>query len=212
MRLITYLAIFVCLAGTAQASTDNPVDLQNLLEELKALKSEQDRMKSKMGEMEEELKMYRATSPAPATEAGKSGEDSAPPVAQPLERRVKKLEDMAGKTFSLEPMAGIEKVTEWACSNGHLYDHPTPDHVCPLCGKPQTERVAYRKQKYARKKTVSGLIGTMMEKMLKKRVSVGLSSTGVVQQTVNSTKGKNDTTTAQGSFDLFFLHKPMENS
>ncbi len=216
MRPITYLAILMLLTGTAHASNDNQIDLQDLLRELQTLKSEQDRMKSKMGEMEEELKMYRATSPAPHAGSGPVVEDTATPPSPEkqglLERRVKKLEDMAGKTFSLEPMSGIEKVTEWACPNGHLYDHPMPNHVCPICGRPQTERVAYRKQKYARKKTVSGLIGTMMEKMLEKRVSVGLSSTGVVQQTINSTKGKNDTTTAQGSFDLFFLHKPMENS
>lgn len=177
---------------------------------------EQEVLKAQMSENEEKMQMMeselnRLRDGVPETAVRK--EVSAPlPSAKKerLEERVKRLEQMAGKMFLLEPVEEIKKVWEWVCPEGHIYDHPGRDNRCHICGKPQTKRLAYRKYKYARKESISDLIGAMLEEEFKKRVAVGMSATGVVQQTVNS--DKKDTTSAQGSFDLFFLHRPMFNS
>lgn len=213
--------IFCCIicllvfSGTVQASVnDSEVGLQDLMEEIKSMKAQLSSNEEKVKAMEEELKMYRSTAPSPeVTGAEIEAEGPLPPEKKErLEQRIDRLEDLSGKMFLLEPVEEIKKVNEWVCPDGHIYDHPSPDGTCHICGKPQEERLAYRKFKYARKESVSDLIGGMMEEEFKKRVSVGLGTTGVLQQTVNSPDGKHDDTSAEGSFDLFFLHRPMVNS
>ncbi len=218
MRYILFcvIGLFITSSAVGATNSDNDTLLQDLLEQIEAMQAGQDSLKAemrenteKMRQMETELKVYRGKTAAP--EQTGVGEEALPPEKKErLERRIRKLEDMAGKTFRLDPVEDIKKVSEWVCPDGHIYDHPTPTFRCPLDGKPQKERVAYRKFKYARKESVSDLIEGMMEDEFKKRVAVGLSATGVVQQTVNS--DRRDATSAQGSFDLFFLHRPMLNS
>jgi hypothetical protein len=189
------------------------VNLVQLKEELEALKAEQDTLKQRMEQNEGKIQgVERALKSLSGESVTPVEEKAAPPEAKKerLERRIERLEDMAGKMFLLEPVEEIKKVKEWVCPEGHIYDHPGKDNLCHLCGKPQKERTALRKYKYARKESVSDLIGAMLEEEFKKRVAVGLSATGIVQQLTNShTK---DSTFAQGSFDLFFLHRPMFNS
>ncbi len=139
-------------------------------------------------------------------------EEQRPPVEKKerLEKRLESLEEMTGKMFVLEPVEEIKKVSEWVCPEGHIYDHPSLDGRCHLCGKPQKERLAYRKFKYARKESFSDRIAAMLEEEFKKRVAIGMSATGVFQQVLNS--HEKDTSFVEGSFDLFFLHRPMLNS
>ncbi len=217
--LFCVIGLFITSSAVGATNSDNGTLLHDLLEQIEAMQTAQDSLRAEMQEnaektreMEAELKVYREKTAAPEqTGAGEEASSAPPPEKKErLERRIKKLEDMAGKTFRLDPVEDIKKVSEWVCPDGHIYDHSTPTFRCPIDGKPQKERVAYRKFKYARKESVSDLIEGMMEEEFKKRVAVGLSTTGVVQQTVNS--DRKDATSAQGSFDLYFLHRPMLNS
>ncbi|MFQ5863348.1 MAG: carbohydrate porin [Candidatus Brocadiales bacterium] len=215
--------IFCCLisllisSGTALATEES--QLQYLMEQLETLKAEQDNLKAQMNKnkekmmmMESELEGFRGTVPTPEMARAEEEVPAALPPAKKerLERRIKRLEEMAGKMFLLEPVEEIKKVWEWVCPEGHIYDHPGPGNKCEIDGLPQTKRLAYRKFKYARKESISDLIGSMLEEEFKKRVAVGMSATGIVQQSINS--DKKDTASTQGSFDLFFLHRPMFNS
>ncbi len=191
--------------------------LEELMKQLEALKAEQDSLKAQMGKNEEKMRMMEAelkrlgVAAPEATMAGEEAPAAPPPTKKErIERRLERLEEMAGKVFLLEPVEEIKKVWEWVCPEGHIYDHPSPDNKCHICGKPQTKRLAYRKYKYARKESISDLIAGMLEEEFKKRVAVGMSATGIVQQSINS--DKKDTASAQGSFDIFFLHRPMFNS
>ncbi|MFQ5956279.1 MAG: carbohydrate porin [Candidatus Brocadiales bacterium] len=201
------------------ASAAEGVSLDELMRQIEALKAEQDSLKVQMGEnkekmmmMESELERLRSVAPKPEVARAEEKVPAALPPAKKerMEKRIERLEEMAGKMFLLEPVEEIKKVREWVCPEGHIYDHPGPDNKCHICGKPQTERLAYRKYKYARKESISDLIGGMLEEEFKKRVAVGMSATGIMQQSINS--DKKDTSSAQGSFDIFFLHRPMFNS
>ncbi|MCQ4573654.1 MAG: carbohydrate porin [Candidatus Brocadiales bacterium] len=196
-------------AEAALAINSDEKQLRDMMNQVEYLKARMVENEEKIAILESELKEFRG--PVPVSESFEVAEEPLhPQKKERLEERVKRLEDVAEKTFALEPIGEIRRVREWVCPDGHIYDHPSPDYRCYICDKPQRERFTYRRHKYARKQTVSGLIGTMMEEELKKRVSVGLSTTGVVQQSVNS--HKNDETSAEGSFDLFFLHRPMTGS
>ncbi len=190
--------------------------IERLKSELELLKAEQEGLSQRMNQnqsrverMERELARLQGI---PEVEPGEPTTGGPPLVTKKerLERRVEALEEMTGKMFLLEPVEEIKKVSEWVCPEGHIYDHPSLDGRCHLCGGPQKERVAYRKFKYARKESISDRISAMMEEEFKKRVAVGMSATGVFQQVLNS--HKKDTAFAQGSFDLLFLHRPMFNS
>jgi hypothetical protein len=183
--------------------------IEKLRKELDLLKTEQQSLTQRMEDNQSRVERLEQEL---ARLSGMPGKEVPPPVAKKerLERRVESLEEMAGKVFLLEPVEEIKKVSEWVCPEGHIYDHPSLDGRCHLCGKPQEERVAYRKFKYARKESISERISAMMEEEFKKRVAVGMSTTGVFQQLVNSRR--KDTSFAAGSFDLFFLHRPMINS
>ncbi len=190
------------------------------VEQIERLRSELEHLKAEQQSLSQKMEQDRSRIESLDTELARlSGgpavppaEKTPPPVSKKerLEKRVESLEEMAGKVFLLEPVEEIKKVSEWVCPEGHIYDHPGPDGRCHLCGKPQKERVAYRKFKYARKESISDRIAAMMEEEFKKRVAIGVSATGVFQQLLNS--HKKDTAFAEGSFDLFFLHRPMINS
>lgn len=192
--------------------------LEDLMGQLGALKLEQDNLKAHMSKNEEkmrtmEVELQRLGGVTPTQETARAEEVQATlPTTKKerIEKRLESLEDMTGKMFLLEPVEEIKKVSEWVCPEGHIYDHASLDGRCHLCGKPQEERVAYRKFKYARKESISDRIEAMMEEGFKKKVAVGLSATGIFQQLVNSRK--KDTSFAEGSFDLLFFHRPMINS
>lgn len=190
--------------------------IERLRGELELLKSEQQSLSQKMEHnqssverLEQEVVRLSGGSKPPQAKPT-LGEPSTVSKKERLEKRVESLEDMTGKMFLLEPVEEIKKVSEWVCPEGHIYDHASLDGRCHLCGKPQEERVAYRKFKYARKESISDRIEAMMEEGFKKKVAVGLSATGVFQQLVNSRK--KDTSFAEGSLDLLFFHRPMINS
>lgn len=214
MQILLLVARLFVLNFYNIAIAAEDVSLQDLVEQIESMKAQLSKNEEKMQAMEEELKTYRSVIPSPdVTVAEVEAEGPLPSEKKErLEKRIERLEDLSGKMFLLEPVEEIKKVREWVCPDGHIYDHPGPDGTCHICGKPQKERLAFRKFKYARKESVSDLIEGMMEEEFKKRVAVGLSTTGVVQQTANSPKGKHDNTSAEGSFDLFFLHRPMMNS
>lgn len=190
-------------------------DIERLRSELELLKAEQQGLSQRMEQNQTkverlEQELLRFSSGEVPLEKPAVGGPSPVTKKERLEKRVESLEELTGKVFVLEPVEEIKKVSEWVCPEGHIYDHPSLDGLCHLCGKPQEERVAYRKFKYARKESISDRIAAMMEEEFKKKVAVGMSATGIFQQSLNS--HKKDTSFAQGSFDLFFLHRPMINS
>ncbi|MEK7241496.1 MAG: hypothetical protein AAB048_01830, partial [Planctomycetota bacterium] len=214
MRGLLRILVLLLLSNPCMAVEVEQIE--RLRGELELLKSEQQSLSQKMehnqsGVERLEQELVRL-SDGPETPPAKPTLGGPPTVSKKerLEKRVESLEEMTGKMFLLEPVEEIKKVSEWVCPEGHIYDHASLDGSCHLCGKPQEERVAYRKFKYARKESISDRIEAMMEEGFKKKVAVGLSATGIFQQLVNSRK--KDTSFAEGSLDLLFFHRPMINS
>lgn len=93
MRTVIVIVVMsMCLSDLAWSQQTQP---QDLMEQLKAMKAEMERMQWKMSQMEEELKMARvsATAPVPADEVAKE-------VAKILRVEEEKMEGKKGPAFS----------------------------------------------------------------------------------------------------------------
>jgi|SRR5579884_191609 len=120
-----------------------------------------------------------------------------------LSERVKALEERFDK---LDRVEAIKKVEEYLCPDGEIYDAPPPGGRCPDSSIPEG-RVTFRKIPFSRRESLGEMIGAALEEAEAKRVAVGGSARGILQQVLNSKES--DALFAEGSVDLFFLSRPM---
>lgn len=121
-----------------------------------------------------------------------------------LEERVDELKDRADFMDITEE---IRRVQEYVCPNGHIFPVMAEDERCPICGLKQKARQHYKLFKFARRESISERVEAVLSEEFEKRVLLGLSGTGIVQQLINSDKGEKGF--AEGSFDLLFISKPL---
>ncbi len=99
-------------------------------------------------------------------------------------------------------------VTEYICPNGHCYQENCEDGKCGIC-RSELKEVTHIK-KLARRESISEKIAKSLEEVTKERFNFGVSSTGIIQQILNSSEGGNFS--AEGSLDLLFLYRPFDYS
>lgn len=128
-----------------------------------------------------------------------------------VDKRIKRLEELVDEVKDRADMMDtteeIRRVQEYVCPNGHVFPTMAEDKRCPICGLKQKARQHYKLFKFARRESISERIEASLKEELEKRVSVGVSSTGIFQQLISSDKGKKGF--AEGSFDLLFFTRPL---
>lgn len=122
---------------------------------------------------------------------------------QSLEGRVQALEERLDK---LDRVEVIKQVREYICPGGEIYDSLPPGGRCPDGSIPQ-ERTTFRKIPFSRRESLAEKIEAALEEAQAKRVAVGGSARGILQQVAHNPAG--DQFFSEGSVDLFFLSRPM---
>jgi len=139
---------------------------------------------------------------------------------EPVENRLRALEaevgslkhqldDVRRKSSLLSMSEEVKQTREYVCARGHIHDEVPVGGKCPIDGTPVKERVTYRKVKLARQESIAEKIAATLEEDAKKRVLVGASATGVLQQVGRSgVAGSTQRLFSEGSVDLYFVSRP----
>ena len=123
-----------------------------------------------------------------------------------LNERVRALEERLDR---LDRVETIKKVEEYLCPGGEIDDAPPPGGRC-LDGSVPEARVTFRKMPFSRRESLTEKIEAALQEAESKRVAIGGSARGILQQTLNSKE--DDALFAEGSVDLFLLSRPMARS
>lgn len=123
-----------------------------------------------------------------------------------LSERVKAIEERLDK---LDRVDVIKKVNEYVCPDGELYDSLPAGGRCPDGSLPE-DRQTFRKIPFSRRESLSEKISAALEEAESKRVTIGGSARGILQQPLGSRM--DEKLFGTGSVDLFFLSKPMTAS
>jgi hypothetical protein len=119
-----------------------------------------------------------------------------------------------------EPVEQIKQVSEWVSPSGELFTERQKGDVSPTDGSPLTERVTYRKMKFARRELVSEKIDAAIQGAVDGHVVVGINLVGVYQNLVGGgdvvdvagqTRSANRGA-GTGVVDVVFAGKPMRNT
>jgi hypothetical protein len=113
-----------------------------------------------------------------------------------LNERVKALEERLEK---LDRVETIKKVEEYLCPDGEIYEEPPPGGRCPDGTIPEG-RMTFRKIPFSRRESLDERIEAALEEAESKRVAVGGSARGILQQVLNS--DENDKLFSTGAVDL----------
>ena len=132
-----------------------------------------------------------------AQDAKSTGEE------QSLPERVKALEERLDKMDRVEV---IKKVREYICPGGQIFDSLPPGSRCPDGSIPE-ERETFKKGSFSRRESLAEKIEAALEEAETKRVAVGGSARGILQQVFHNPGG--DQLFSEGSVDLFFLSRPV---
>lgn len=109
------------------------------------------------------------------------------------------------KAMPVEPAEEIKKVTEWICEHGHVFQSPPQGDECPYDHSKVAPRDEYRKVKLSRRETLSDKLEERLQQQSRRSVAVGLSATGIVQNTFS---GAPQRLRAEGSTDVILLARP----
>lgn len=120
-----------------------------------------------------------------------------------LDERVRILEERLDK---LDKVEVIKEVKEYICPGGEIYDSLPPGGRCPD-GSVSEERATFKKIAFSRRESLSEKIDVAIAEAETKRVAVGGSARGIIQQVLNSRE--EDKLFGEGSVDFFFLSRPM---
>jgi len=123
-----------------------------------------------------------------------------------LSERVKAIEERLDK---LDRVDVIKKVNEYICPDGELYDSLPAGGRCPDGSLPE-DRQTFRRIPFSRRESLSEKIGAALEEAESKRVTIGGSARGILQQLLGSRM--DEKLFGTGSVDLFFVSKPMTAS
>ncbi len=129
--------------------------------------------------------------------------DETPDVQRLLER-IRILEERLDK---LERVEVIKKTVEYVCPGGEIFDQPPPGARCPDGARPEV-RETVRKSTFSRRESISDKIEAAIQEAATKKVAIGGSARGGVQQVLNSRNGQ-DALFGEGSVDIALLFRPM---
>jgi hypothetical protein len=178
----------VLVGLTAMADTvgaaNTPAE-QRLLERIRVLEERLDKLE----------KIEGTTKPPGAAET------------QDLERLLERISVLEERLDRLDRTEVIKKKVEYVCPGGEILEEPPPGGRCPDAGRPQV-RETVSKESVLRRESISEKIESALQDAEAKKVVVGGSARGILQQVANARKGQNDLFPS-GAFDLTLLSRPM---
>lgn len=122
----------------------------------------------------------------------------------------KQLGDLRARAVLAEKVEETKRIPVWVCPGGHSIDAEPAGGVCPQCGKTTEKTEAVRVIKVARREAIGEKIAAAIAEEFEKRVVVGVSGTGVLQQIVhNQSDATNNAMHAEGSVDVFLVTRPL---
>jgi len=128
-----------------------------------------------------------------------------------VDKRIRGLEDVVyelkDRAALMDMTEEIRRVQEYVCRKGHVFSVMSEDKKCPICGLKQKARSRFKLHKFARRESISERIAASIEEEFEKRLTIGASSTGILQQIISSDEKEEGF--AVGSFDLLFFAKPL---
>jgi hypothetical protein len=126
------------------------------------------------------------------------------PDVQRLQERIRVLEERLDR---LDQVEVIKKTVEYVCPGGEIFDQLPPGGRCPDGQRPQI-RETVRKSTLARRESIAEKIEAALQDAEAKKVAIGGSARGGVQQVINGRDGQNKLF-GEGSLDLILLARPM---
>ena len=135
-----------------------------------------------------------------------------PPAAgetQDMERLLERLNALEERLDRLDRTTVIKKKVEYVCPGGEILTEPPPEGRCPDAGKPQV-RETVSTESVLRRQSIAEQIEEALQGAEGKKVAIGGSARGILQQVTNGQDGQNDLYPS-GAFDLTLLSQPMAN-
>ncbi len=197
--LCCLLSLFICAGLRAETQEDRIKNLENRLNTVEGHLNKLDEYYVKVDNIESDFSRLSQGS------GQKSG------GAPAYEERIRNLEyevlGLKDRNTLMDMTDEIRRVQEFVCKNGHVYSVMSSDKRCPIDGLKQKSRNRYKLFKFARRESISERIGAALEEEFDRRIVVGASGTGIVQQIVSSDQKERGF--AEGSFDLLFISNPL---
>jgi hypothetical protein len=126
------------------------------------------------------------------------------PDVQQLLDRIRVLEERLNR---LEQAEVIKKVVEYVCPGGEILDQLPPSGRCPDGSKPRV-RETFRKETVSRREPIAEKIEVAIQDAEGKKVTVGGSARGGIQQVINGREAENKLY-GQGAIDVTLIARPM---
>jgi hypothetical protein len=126
------------------------------------------------------------------------------PEVQELRERLRALEERLDR---LDQAEVIKKTIEYICPGGEILEQPPPGGRCPDGSRPQV-RETFRKSTVARRESIGEKIEAALQDAEARKVAVGGSARGILQQVLNARDGQNQLF-GVGAVDLTLLFQPM---
>jgi Carbohydrate-selective porin, OprB family len=135
-----------------------------------------------------------------------------PPAAETadMERLLERLEALEERLDRLDRTTVIKKQVEYVCPGGEILTEPPPEGRCPDTSRPQV-RETVRTESVLRRQSIAEQVEGALQDAEGKKVAIGGSARGILQQVANADKGQNDLFPS-GAFDLTLLSQPMANT
>ncbi|MBM4054787.1 MAG: carbohydrate porin [Planctomycetes bacterium] len=128
-----------------------------------------------------------------------------------LEKKISSMEetikDIQNRASIMDMVEEVRRVQEYVCKNGHIYPTWGTNQRCPDCNSKQKSRDRFKLFKFARRESISERIASAVDEAFEKRIIIGASGTGILQQVLSSDKEEKGF--ASGSLDLLFIAKPF---
>jgi len=136
-----------------------------------------------------------------------------PPTAaetQAMERLLERLSVLEERLDRLDRTNVIKKKVEYVCPSGEIFTEPPPDGRCPDAARPQV-RETVSTESVLRRQSIAEQVEGALQDAEGKKVAIGGSARGILQQVTNGQRGQNDLFPS-GAFDLTLLSRPMANT
>lgn len=186
-RLRFALVAFVLFAISSPAIGDDKTEIRELREMVKKLQRQVEELRGALAEPKDEESQLK---------------DQVKALREEVER-------LSARTVPVEPVEEIKKLTEWVCERGHVFSSAPEGERCPYDQTPVVAREQLRKVKLARRESLSEQLEARLEEESRRRVAIGLSATGIVQQTAGAGP---DRLRGEGSFDVLLISRPASET
>jgi hypothetical protein len=182
-QALTVIAIIGLSAGSGPAVADDRGEIKELHETVRQLQRQIDDLRERLSTSSEREERFR----------------------DEVRTLRDELSELRSRAMPVEPAEEIKRITEWVCEHGHTFSAAPEGGRCPFDQTPVVARLEYRKVKLDRRETLSEKLEKRLAEEARRGVAVGLSATGIVQQTAGAGP---DRLRGVGSADVILLARP----